>query len=159
MKKSPEIVKKKIIDWLNNEVRIKFPHLHVIYVYSEWDYTHYIHIDPIDEYIKGLFGKEALEFEKEFSKEFSNEMLCFVSMETFDESEKNDILFEFKSEFDFHSYKFLLNKIIEKVSEINLNFSLENNRFIPLELKNNKKKSEKLYLTNAQLIDNETIAA
>lgn len=137
-----------IIEWLNH-IHDKFPYLHIIYLYSAWDMSHYIHMHPINEYFEGEFGKLAFQFENDFSKKFPDELVCFVSMDSFDETEKDDVLLEFKPKFDFDTYK-ILTKTMEIFGKIILNsfikfdietFNYENNKNTSLSIFHSKNES------------------
>lgn len=55
------------------------------YVYEPYDNTHYIFTHPIEEYINGDFGKDAIRFEiNEFHERFPSEDIGFLDMEHYE---------------------------------------------------------------------------
>jgi len=77
----------------------KYPHLKIRYYFENFDNTHYIFLDPIDDYLDGEFGNDAYDFElMEFIPTFPYENLAFLPMEEYRFENSNSLIFDNTSE-------------------------------------------------------------
>lgn len=94
MQTNKEEVKEYIKNWLKN-ISVQFPSIDLKYYYEKWDDTHYIFVNPIDEYLNGEFGKVATNFEiNMFLKKYPDELLAFIPMSEYNPEIDKPILFE-----------------------------------------------------------------
>ncbi|MCX7729243.1 MAG: hypothetical protein N2203_07220 [Bacteroidia bacterium] len=110
-----------IIQWLNNLVK-EFPSIHIKYTTDSLDNTHYIFIEPYDEYLQGQLGEKIWDFDiHQFIPNFPEETLAFLSMQQYDNLTDKPILFEFRpSAFQISPDQFInpIQLILDPVSNV-----------------------------------------
>jgi len=67
-------------NWIN-KMKNKYSNLKIEYTFEPIDNTHYIFLEPIDEYLNGDFGNEAFHFDiNEFIPKYPYELLAFLPL-------------------------------------------------------------------------------
>jgi hypothetical protein len=109
----------------------KYPHLKIRYYFENFDNTHYIFLEPINDYLDGEFGIEAYNFDiNEFIPSFPYETIAFLPMEEYEEEFTNSLIFDnlLKNQFSIepkkisHTFNNLFNN---KNKEIIFNNNIE----------------------------------